>query len=151
MLWRTCARNGEIFMVITETELAQAGQRIETLRERGHALSARYDRRRSRVVVSLNTGVEVTFPPALAEGLAKASSADLAKIEITPSGLGLHWPKLDADLYVPGLLAGVFGSKRWMAAELGAAGGSVRSKAKTRAARANGRLGGRPRKHSSRN
>lgn len=136
-------------MASTEHEMAQAEQRMQTLREHGHAIAARYDRRRARVVVSLNTGVEVAFPPKLAEGLAGAAPAELAKIEITPSGLGLHWPKLDADLYVPGLLAGAFGSQSWMAAQLGAAGGSVHSKAKARAARANGRLGGRPRKHSS--
>lgn len=137
-------------MAIIEREYELAGQRMQALREHGHAIAARYDRRRARVVVSLNTGVEVAFPPSLAEGLADAAPSDLAKIEISPSGLGLHWPKLDADLYVPGLLAGAFGSKRWMAAQLGAAGGSARSAAKTRSARANGRLGGRPRKRSSR-
>jgi hypothetical protein len=136
-------------MDITENEFNHASHRMEVLREHGHAVAARYDRKRSRVVVSLNTGVEVTFPPELAEGLADATPSDLAKIEITPSGLGLHWPTLDADLYVPGLLAGAFGDKRWMAAQLGASGGSARSKAKTRAARANGRLGGRPRKTTS--
>lgn len=136
-------------MAITETEYSKAEQRMQALREHGHAVAARYDRRRARVVVSLNTGVEVTFPPELAEGLADAAPDDLARIEISPSGLGLHWPRLDADLYVPGLLAGAFGSNRWMAAQHGAAGGSVRSAAKTRSARANGRLGGRPRKRSS--
>lgn len=135
-------------MAITEHELKQAGQRMQTLRQHAHATAVRYDRRRARVVVSLNTGVELAFPPRLAEGLADASPGDLAKIEITPSGLGLHWPRLDADLYVPGLLAGAFGGKRWMAAQLGAAGGSARSTAKSRAARANGKLGGRPRKKS---
>lgn len=94
----------------------------------------------------MNTGLEVTFPARLGEGLAGASPDDLADIEISPSGLGLHWPKLDADLYVPGLLQGVFGSKAWMARELGAIGGSSRSAAKAAAARANGRKGGRPRK-----
>lgn len=138
-------------MAITENELRQAERQMHELRDHGHAVAARYDRRRARVVVSLNTGVEITFPPGLAEGLAGAMPKDLAEVEITPSGLGLHWPKLDADLYVPGLLAGAFGGKQWMAAQLGAAGGSARSKAKTVAARANGRLGGRPRKHSSQN
>ncbi|MER8672015.1 DUF2442 domain-containing protein [Mesorhizobium sp. M1156] len=33
---------------------------------------------------------------------------------ISPTGLGLHWPQLDADVDVPALLQGVFGSKRWM-------------------------------------
>lgn len=136
-------------MAITDNEYTQAGQRMQTLRAHGHAIAARYDRRRARVIISLNTGVEVTFPTELAEGLADADPRDLARIEITPSGLGLHWPALDADLYVPGLLAGAFGGRQWMAAQLGTAGGSARSKAKARAARVNGRLGGRPRKRTA--
>lgn len=143
--------NGAGLHEIIDREFTQAEQQMQTLRQHGHTVAARYDRRRARIVVSLNTGVEIAFPPQLAEGLSDATPADLAKIEVTLSGLGLHWPTLDADLYVPGLLAGAFGSKRWMAAQLGAAGGSVRSKAKTRAARTNGRLGGRPRKHVSGN
>ncbi len=136
-------------MAITEQELAEAEQRMATIREAGHAVSARYDRRRSRVVVGLNTGVELTFPARLAEGLADASPDSLSEIEISPAGLGLHWPKLDADLYVPALLQGVFGSKRWMARQLGAEGGRARTEIKVAAARANGRKGGRPRKVAS--
>src|SRR5437868_3887052 len=77
---------------------------------------------------------------------AGATPADLAQIEISPAGLGLHWPRLDADLYVPALLQGALGSKGWMARQLGAAGGRARSKAKVAASRENGRRGGRPRK-----
>ena len=57
---------------------------------------------------------------------------------------GLHWPRLDADLTVAGLLAGIFGSRMWMR-EIGSAGGSVVSAKKAEAARANGAKGGRPR------
>jgi hypothetical protein len=133
-------------MAITEHELRQAEDRTASLRETGHAVSARYDRRRSRIVIALNTGVELAFPTHLAEGLADASPDDLADIDISPAGLGLHWPRLDADLYVPALLQGVFGSKRWMARQLGAEGGRARTIAKATAARENGRKGGRPRK-----
>lgn len=84
------------------------------------------------------------FPSRLTEGLAGASPNDLAIIEIAPSGLGLHWPKLDANLYVPSLLAGQLGGKRWMAAHLGASGGGARSAAKAASSRENGRKGGRP-------
>ena len=133
-------------MAITEQELAQAEQRMAAVREGGHAVSARYDRRRSRVVVALSTGVELAFPTRLAEGLAGASPEALADIEISPAGLGLHWPRLDADLYVPALLQGVFGSKSWMARQLGAEGGRSRTVAKVTASRANGRKGGRPKK-----
>jgi hypothetical protein len=136
-------------MAITEHELEQAEARMAETRAAGHAVSARYDRRRSRVVVALNTGVELTFPTRLAEGLADASPDSLAEIEISPAGLGLHWPQLDADLYVPGLLQGVFGSKTWMARQLGAEGGRARTPAKVAASRANGQKGGRPRKFAS--
>jgi hypothetical protein len=133
-------------MAITEHELKQAEKRMAAVREAGYAVSARYDRRRSRVVVALNTGVEIAFPTRLAEGLAGASPEHLADIEISPAGLGLHWPRLDADLYVPALLQGMFGSKSWMARELGAEGGRARTVAKIAASRENGRKGGRPKK-----
>ena len=133
-------------MAVTEQDLQQAEARMAGLRESGFVIAARYDRRTSRIVVNLNTGMQIAVPPRLMEGLADASPADLAEIEISPSRLGLHWPKLDADVYVPGLMQGVFGSKRWMAAQLGAAGGQARSRAKTAAAQENGRKGGRPRK-----
>jgi hypothetical protein len=110
------------------------------------AVAARYDAKRDRVVVALASGGEIAFPPRRAQGLERAKPSDLAMIEISPSGLGLHFPKLDADLWLPALLEGVFGSRQWMAARLGARGGKVKSKAKARAARANGKLGGRPRK-----
>jgi predicted transcriptional regulator len=133
-------------MVTIERQGLDAEKRMAAKRDKGFAVSARYDRRRARIVVALSTGVEIAFPPRLAEGLAAASADDLADIEVSPAGLGLHWPKLDADLYVPALLEGVTGSKRWMAAELGAAGGRAQSDAKAAAARENGRKGGRPRK-----
>jgi uncharacterized protein DUF2442 len=107
-------------------------------------VAARYDRRSDRVIVELNTGYEVAFAPGRAQGLERVKPSALEVIEISPSGLGLHFPKLDADLWLPGVLEGLFGSRRWMAARLGAHGGKAKSKAKARAARANGKLGGRP-------
>lgn len=138
--------NGADCMVVTENEFEQAQEAAATRRAAGHAVAARYDRRRGRIILRLNTGVEITFPARLAEGLSGASEAALAEIEISPSGQGLHWPKLDVDLYLPALLEGVFGSRQWMAAQLGSAGGRARSPAKARAARVNGSKGGRPRK-----
>lgn len=70
---------------------------MRTLRQHGHAVAVRYDRRRTRVVISLNTGAEATFPPALAG----AAPADLAKIEITSSGFDVHWPRLEATFMFP--------------------------------------------------
>jgi hypothetical protein len=112
------------------------------------AVSARYDRHGARIVVTLSNGLDLGVPVALAQGLAGAKSSELTTIEITPTGLGLHWPKLDADLYLPSLLQGLFGTRRWMAGLLGKAGGSATSPAKKATARANGRRRGRPRKEA---
>jgi len=63
-------------------------------------------------------------------------------------GLNLHWPKLDADLYVPALVAGVFGTRDWMRKAIARQAGSSTSAAKAAAAPENGRKGGKPRKHA---
>ncbi len=110
------------------------------------AVAAHYDRRLGRVVIQLSSKVDVMFAPRDAEGLEKATPAELEAIEISPSGFGIHFPKLDADLYLPALLEGFLGSRKWMAARLGATGGRSRSAAKRKAAKKNGRLGGRPKK-----
>lgn len=109
------------------------------------AVAARYDARKKRVVVDLANGSSFAFPPELAQGLAGARAAELADIELTPLGTGLHWPRLDADLSVEGLLAGVFGSRAWMRQHAAHAGRTT-SPQKASAARANGAKGGRPRK-----
>jgi len=106
------------------------------------AAAAHYDRKSGRVIIYLTNGATFAFPVRLAEGLADASPEDLAQIEISGRGFGLHWGKLDIDYSVPGLVAGVFGTARWMAARAGRAS----SPAKAAAARANGAKGGRPRK-----
>ena len=130
------------------TELTDA--QIDAALERGRiaaeteprATAARYDAKSGRVIIDLTNGATFAFPARLAEGLADADADDLADIEVSPVGFGLHWPKLDVDYTVPGLVAGIFGTRRWMAARAGRA----RSPAKAAAARANGAKGGRPRK-----
>jgi hypothetical protein len=134
-------------MALSDEDIRQAEAAMQARMAAGpRAVKARYDRRRRRVIVGLDNGLELAFPPELAEGLGAGSAVELSDIEITPAGLGLHWPKLDVDLYLPGLLNGVFGSPRWMAGQMGRLGGRARSDAKAAAARVNGQRGGRPRK-----
>ena len=71
---------------------------------------------------------------------------DLGDIQVDGLGFNLHWPALDVDLYVPALIAGIFGTRAWMASELARVAGRAKSPAKTAAARRNGAKGGRPRK-----
>jgi Protein of unknown function (DUF2442) len=109
-------------------------------------VAANYDRARGQIVIRLSSRMDLSFSPHDAQNLENAKPAQLGEIEISPSGFGLHFPKLDADLYLPGILEGLLGSKRWMAARLGQMGGISRSPAKRAAARTNGKLGGRPKK-----
>ena len=109
-------------------------------------MAVRYDRRMSRIVISLASGLQIAFAPRDAQGLENAHPADLIDAEISPSGLGVHFPKVNADLYIPALLEGFLGSKRWMASQMGKVGGKASTDAKTAAARENGKLGGRPKK-----
>jgi hypothetical protein len=110
------------------------------------AISARYDRKSGRIVIELSSKLSLSFSPDDIQGLQKAKPTHLDEIEITPTGFGIHFPKLDADIYVPGLLEGFLGSRKWMASRLGQAGGQSTSMAKRSASRANGKLGGRPKK-----
>ena len=112
--------------------------------EEPRAVSAHYDHRTHRMVVELRNGVVISFPTSLAQGLRGALPKQLAAVEITPSGHGLHWPELDADLSVPALAQGLLGTKAWVR-ELARYAGSQTSAKKAAAARRNGKKGGRPR------
>ncbi len=131
----------------TNNEFSRANARGR-LRRRAFSpvVSAGYDRARRRVIVILASGLELGFSPEDAEELHRATPAQLRRVEITPSGLGIYFPDADADIFLPGLLEGLLGSRKWMAARLGRFGGQSRSEAKIAASRANGKLGGRPRK-----
>lgn len=130
--------------LITDADVARANKRQKEEERRGQVLSAHYDRDKHKIFIELDSGLTIGFLTDQAEGLRGAPSTSLSKIEVSPSGLGLYWPLLDVDLYVPGLLNGIFGSRRWMAEQLGAIGGRARTETKVAAARENGKKGGRP-------
>jgi hypothetical protein len=139
------AGNGRKFME-SRDDFKLANRRAKELQVSvPRAVTAHFDRESGRVVIGLSSNLEVSFSPRDAQGLEKATPSQLDEIEISPSGLGIHFPKLDADLYLPALLQGFLGSRKWMASRLGQVGGKSRSVAKQKASRANGKLGGRPR------
>jgi hypothetical protein len=128
---------------LTEAQIDAALERGRTARQHEpRATTARYDRRSGRVIVELANGCIFAFPPTLAQGLEAATEEQLSQVEILGAGYGLHWEALDADLTIPGLLAGLFGTKAYLAQQAGRA----TSPAKAAAARANGAKGGRPRR-----
>jgi hypothetical protein len=124
------------FKAPTPREFDAATRRGERrMRQSLLAVSARYDRRSQRVIIVLNNGAIVGFPLPVLPGLEHAAPEDLRTIEVQEAGYGLHVPALDADISVPRLLEDQLGSSAMRMAQARAA-----------ASRANGRLGGRPRK-----
>ncbi len=99
------------------------------------------------LILKLSDGRRCVIPREDLQGLQSGTKEQISKIEILGGGTGLHWPSLDVDLYVPSLLEGIYGNRQWMA-KIGRRGGLATSLAKKKASRANGKMGGRPRKRA---
>jgi Protein of unknown function (DUF2442) len=89
--------------------------------DRGHAMSgtptatsAHYNDQRHVLVVRFSDGHTLQLNPDRIQGLENAQPCQLQNSELSPSGLGLHFPELDADVYLPSLLAGRLGTIQWM-------------------------------------
>jgi hypothetical protein len=58
------------------------------------------------LVVSLSDGRSITVPLSWYPRLQEASSSERGQFELIGAGVGIHWPLLDEDLSVEGLLQG---------------------------------------------
>ena len=131
---------------LTDLQIAAALDKGKVLFEHeARAVCARLDQPSGRIVVDLSNGCSFSFPPHLAQGLETATEEQLANIDVLGAGYGLHWDDLDVDLSLPHLIAGLFGTRSFMARQAGQSS----SPAKAAAARSNGAKGGRPRKVAS--
>jgi len=61
------------------------------------------------VCVRLADGREIRFPISANRRLREATDAQRGNIEIICNGTGLHWPDLDEDLSILGILEGRLG------------------------------------------
>lgn len=124
------------FELPTSEELEGIARRTtERMKRQLLAVGARCDRRSGRVMITLNNGAVVGFPLSALPGLEHATADDLRKIEVQGGGSTLHVPTLDADISVPQLLADELGSTAMR-----------RAIVRVNASRANGPLGGGPRR-----
>jgi hypothetical protein len=73
-----------------------------------------YSDRTDRFLLYLENGVTHSIPRWLLQGLSEAEPSALNRIELLGRGTGLYWPALDVAHSVSGLLAGVYGSAKWM-------------------------------------
>ena len=63
--------------------------------------------RKGRVHLSMESGLSISFPIEGNPRFEGAEDSELNKIEISP--FGLHWPDLDEDLSIRGILSGNYG------------------------------------------
>jgi hypothetical protein len=61
------------------------------------------------ICISLSDKKELRFPIELNSKLNKATEKELGNIEIICNGTGLHWPDLDEDLSITGIIEGRYG------------------------------------------
>ena len=102
-------------------------EEIDAANERGRiamattprAASARFDREHEKIIVDLVSGATFAFPARLLQGFDVAAPDEIAEVEVLGVGFGLHWETLDADFTVAGLMAGRFGSARYMRERFG--------------------------------
>lgn len=143
-------KKGEAKIVNTGAEIERAIERARNLREEPlvAAVEYRHGAGLDLLILKLTDGSRRAIPREDLQGLESGTREQLANFEIVGGGTGLHWPDLDADLYVPALLRGIYGSRQWMA-KIGRRGGVAQTPAKKKAARANGKLGGRPRRDTA--
>jgi hypothetical protein len=61
------------------------------------------------ICLLMSDNKEIRFPTEANSKLKKASAEQLNNIEIICNGTGLHWPDLDEDLSVTGIMEGRYG------------------------------------------
>jgi hypothetical protein len=100
--------------MVTDAQVQAAEVRFEEKRKTvPFAKEAYFVPKSHFIFVELSSGYSISFAPERAQGLPGASDEALSEIEISSGGYGVHFPKLDADFSVEGLLAGRFGSAKW--------------------------------------
>ena len=135
-------------MITTDAEIDSGIDRAKLLDGEPLARTVEHIQRLNLLIVGLTNGRRLVIPVEDVQGLERATHRQLKNYELHGRGSDISFPELDVDLYVPALIEGVYGNRRWMA-QLGSKGGQAKTDAKRQAARANGAKGGRPKKAGS--
>ena len=101
------------------------------------AVTARYDAGRNRVIVRLTTASKSPSRHVMSKACSTPRPRTSNRSRWKHSVLGFI-PTLDTDLYVPALLKGILGSKRWMAARLATTTGGIHDASQPGSMRENG-------------
>ncbi|MDT8404537.1 DUF2442 domain-containing protein [Sulfuriflexus sp.] len=79
---------------------------MSTLAVETHPLAQSVEFTDDDLIVSLLDGRKVTVPLVWFPRLSEATKTQLERYELLADGEGIHWPEIDEDLSVAGLLRG---------------------------------------------
>ena len=130
-------------VVTTDAEIDAAFESASLHEQEPVAKTVEHIQSLNLLIVGLSNHRRLVLPIEEIQGLEKATHGQIQKYELLGGGTGISFPELDVDLYVPALIEGVYGNRRWMA-HLGKKGGEAKTPAKRLASQANGARGGRP-------
>jgi len=104
-------------VLVTDAEIdAALGRAREYEKYARRVVKAKYSKPADSLRLVLSDGATYTVPRRLIQGLRDAGDREMNRIQIIGNGTGLLWPLLDVAHYVPGMMQGVYGSEKWMAA-----------------------------------
>jgi hypothetical protein len=135
------AKNSVKTIIPSDAERTEIQRAHEAMAAQQYAKSVRYDRRAKALRFVLRGGVEVAIPVGSIPYLKEATPAQLARVELYPTGEAIGLRELNVDLFVPSLVRDALGIELQQRRAA-----RVKSAARAAAARANGKKGGRPRK-----
>jgi len=79
---------------------------MTTLKVETHPCASHVSFTDSEMVILLRDGRKISVPIAWFSSLSNASRSQLEDYELLGEGDGIHWPQLDEDISVKGLLLG---------------------------------------------
>jgi hypothetical protein len=126
-------------IIPSDRVLAKRQRRADEWSRSFSALTIEYDPKRDDFSLKMISGIQLRIPRAIIREFNGALPKTLAKVAVGIGGDSIESAVLDVHIFLPGLLRDLFGLNLGQRI-----GGHTKSPAKTRAARQNGRLGGRP-------
>jgi hypothetical protein len=128
----------------TDAQIKALAAKGNAAAKQPHATSVRFDSERDRYEIELSTGGAFAVPRSALKALpASASRKALRDVRLMPAGFSLWWDALDTGYHVDDLEALAIGAAA-AARMLGRRGGAAMTREKAKAARENGKRGGRP-------
>jgi hypothetical protein len=132
-------------MDITDEALARIERETREQDEREPRVKrASYVPQSKCLILDMVNGAVLMVPAQLLKGFEKAKPQQIEALRVVSNGTAIHWDELDVQMTTLAIIQRVLGVKT--VAEHLRRAGSVKSEAKSNAARLNGAKGGRPRK-----